>query len=32
MSRLFGIAGVQMSVVAWDEQATIAKMRTQEQK
>ncbi|MEQ8677806.1 MAG: carbon-nitrogen hydrolase family protein [Aggregatilineales bacterium] len=27
MSRLFGIAGVQMSVVAWDEQATIAKMK-----
>jgi len=26
MSRLFGIAGVQMSVVAWDENATIAKM------
>ena len=27
MSRLFGIAGVQMSVVAWDEVATIAKMK-----
>lgn len=27
MSRLFGIAGVQMSVVAWDEQATITKMK-----
>lgn len=27
MSRLFGIAGVQMSVIAWDEQATIAKMK-----
>jgi predicted amidohydrolase len=26
MSRLFGIAGVQMSVVAWDADATIAKM------
>lgn len=27
MSRLFGIAGIQMQVVAWDEKATIAKMR-----
>ena len=27
MSRLFGIAGVQMRVVAWDEAATIAKMK-----
>lgn len=27
MSRLFGIAGVQMSVVAWDEDATIEKMK-----
>lgn len=27
MSRQFGIAGVQMSVVAWDEKATIAKMK-----
>lgn len=27
MSRHFGIAGVQMSVVAWDETATIAKMK-----
>ncbi|MDQ7027496.1 MAG: nitrilase-related carbon-nitrogen hydrolase [Anaerolineae bacterium] len=27
MSRLFGIAGIQMEVVAWDEEATIAKMR-----
>lgn len=27
MSRQFGIAGVQMSVVAWDESATIAKMK-----
>lgn len=27
MSRPFGIAGVQMSVVAWDEKATVAKMK-----
>ncbi len=27
MSRLFGIAGVQMSVVPWDAEATVAKMR-----
>lgn len=26
MARLFGIAGVQMSVVAWDTEATVAKM------
>src|SRR2546423_13669646 len=26
MSRLFGIAGVQMAPIAWDAQATVAKM------